>query len=242
VNPAGDRPGREQALALLILPVIVLAIIFTGVIWLENAAPRGDPDLELRVDGLPIPALGGEPTRCVRSSATEDRVGDVRARVLDGDRITSALVYECPSAFEGRELMYVGEVVGHLLEREGGAWVQVNDDDYALRTGPLPSHETFQGPNSSLAVWLPAPLTADLTGFGGPGRRGDVVQLTGTIVRTDQEDGGGLTFRATQLRVLAPSVALEPALHVPQAIAALLASLVGGAAAMGLHRFRRRTR
>lgn len=235
------RPRREQALAVLILPVVMFAVIFTGVIVLEHHAPRNEAAPELAIEGLPLPALGGEPTRCIRGTS-DDRVGEVRAEVLPGSRVTSELVTACPAAFEGLELTYVGELVGHLLRRDGGAWVQVNDDEYALRTGPLPTHEEHSGTNTFLTVWLPDELTEDVTGLGGPGRRGDVVQLTGTVVRTDPEDGGGLTFRARRLEVLAASVEVSPPIHVPQAVAAGLLTLLAAVIGVGLRRSRRESR
>lgn len=234
------RPRRDQALAVLIVPVVVLAAIFTAVIALERAAPRAEP-ADMRIDDLDLPVLGGEPTRCIRGTA-EDRVAEVRAQITPGSRITSELVNACPAAFEGLGLTYVGEVIGHYLERDDGGWVQVNDDDYALRTGPLPAQDSFRGTNSSLAVWLPHDLAERLSGFGGPGRRGDVVELTGAVVRTDPTDGGGLTFRASDLRVLAPSVTVEQPLHVPQAIVAGVLSVVALGVALGLRRSRRDSR
>jgi hypothetical protein len=241
VNLARSRPRREHAIAVLIVPIVIIAVIFGVVIVLDNAAPRTEPNPTMMVEGLAVPALGGEPTRCIRGTS-EDRVLEVRGQVVEGARITSALVNACPAAFEDIELTYVGEVVGHFLERGGGGWVQVNDDEYALRSGPLPSHDRFGGTNSSLAVWLPAELAAELTGFGGPGRRGDVVELAGSVVRTDPEDGGGLTFRAQSMRVLAPSVTFETPLHVPQAIASVVLALLALAVGLGLRRSRRRTR
>lgn len=241
MNPARDRPRREHALAVLILPVVMLAVVFAGVIALDETAPTREPAPEMLVKSLPTPVLGGEPTRCIRGTS-DDRVGEVRGQIIEGSRVTSALVNACPAAFEGLELTYVGEVVGHFLEREGGGWIQVNDDEYALRSGPLPTHDAFAGTNSSLAVWLPAEFVVDLTGFGGPGRRGDVVELVGEVVRTDPTDGGGLTFRARQMRILAPSAAFTRPVHVPQAIAAAVMSVIALALGVGLRRARRGSR
>lgn len=241
MNPARDRPRREHALAVLILPVVMLAAIFAGVIALDQTAPTRSPAPEMMVKSLPAPVLGGEPTRCIRGTS-DDRVAQVRGQLIPGSRITSALVTACPAAFEDLELTYVGEVVGHFLERDGGGWVQVNDDEYALRSGPLPTHDAFAGHNSSLAVWLPAELAIELTGFGNANRRGDVVELLGTVVRTDPTDGGGLTFRASDMRILAPSTALTRPIHVPQAIAATIMSVVALTIGVGLRRSRRRAR
>ena len=43
--------------------------------------------------------------------------------------------------------------------------------------------------------------------------RGHVVEVVADVRRADPEDGGGLTLRATELRVLAEDVPVEPPVH-----------------------------
>jgi hypothetical protein len=131
-------------------------------------------------------------------------------------RVTSAQVLGCPVAFDGRSVTFVGELVGDLLTRDGGAWVLVNDDDYALELGPLPSHRDRRGTNSGLSVWLPEGLHRQVTGLGGPGQRGDLVRIDGVVRRADRSDGGGLTLRADSLEVLSPAAPVEEPLNVAQ--------------------------
>jgi hypothetical protein len=85
-----------------------------------------------------------------------------------GRRVTSELVVSCPTRFDGHQVTYVGEAVGDLLVRDGGAWVLVKGDDYALEVGPLPGHRDRRGTNAGLSVWLPNPLSERLTGLGRP--------------------------------------------------------------------------
>jgi hypothetical protein len=149
-------------------------------------------------------------------------------------------VFLCPSAYDGMEVTYVGEVVGELLPRRGGAWAQVNDDDYALVTGPLVGHRERAGFNTGLSVWLEEPLADRITSPGRPALRGDVVLLRGTILRADPDDGGGITLRATELETLAPPLEIDPPLHVLQVVVAGVLSVLALIATVWARQVRRR--
>jgi hypothetical protein len=229
---------RERAAAtVLLLPTLVLAVLFAAAIVLERTAPQVD-NAEFLLEDLPPVTFDPEP------SCTRDRRLDLdderRSDVVPGGRVSSAGLVACPQAFDQASVTYVGEVVGHLMDRAEGAWVQVNDDAYALQHGPLPAHDVSAGVNSGVTVWLPTELHERLTGLGGPERRGDVVLVTGTVNRTDPADGGGMTIRAAELEILAESTPLEAETHVVQAGVAVLAAAAAGAATLWARRARNR--
>jgi hypothetical protein len=223
------RPPRPPAARLLLVPVAVLALVLAGLAALDRAAPRigQDPALDVLAE-LPPVAVPDDPG-CTRGG--HDRDDDVPARIAaavqPGQRVASGTVRSCPLAFDGMQVTYAGELVGDLLRRDGGAWALVNDDAYALEVGPLTAHRAYAGTNSGLTVWLPEQLLPRVSGLGRPGHRGDVVVLEGTVVRTDPDDGGGLTLRAIDLEVVAPAVAVDEPLHVPQLVAAVVLSAIG---------------
>jgi hypothetical protein len=137
-------------------------------------------------------------------------------------RVTSSQVIECPEVFDGHVVTYIGEVIGDVIRRDGGAWVLMNDDAYALEVGPLSSHGEHRGYNSGLSVWLDADL-ADLADQpGGPAWRGDVLLVRGVVHRTDAADGGGLTLRASSGEVLSEARPLDVPLHRGQAVVAVV--------------------
>lgn len=207
----------------MIVPLTALAIIIAGVVALEAAAPVAEP-VDRVVQGLP--PLGVVDERPCRRVVDDQTIIDIRESFTPGERVTSSQVFRCPAAFDGLEVTYAGEAVGDVLERRGGAWVQVNDDAYALETGPLIDHRQRSGFNTGLSVWLPDGLHERIEGVGDADRRGDVILIRGILDRTDPDDGGGLTVRATELEVLAPSTEIEAPLHTLQAlIAGLLAVL-----------------
>lgn len=213
------RPAKR----LLIVPALLFAGIVATVIVVAGVAGRP-------VDPLPqldaLPPIAGDVEICDRGRRGTEVAAAPLAR--PGARVTSAMVVACPAAFDGLRVRYAGELVGDLLHRDGGAWVLVNDDEYALRYGPLPIHREYRGTNSGLSVWLPTELLGEVNGLGRPNQRGDVVVLDGHIRRTDPDDGGGLTLRADKLQVLQPAHAVEAPFDRPQAILAG-ASLIAAA-------------
>jgi hypothetical protein len=199
-----NRPDRRPLKRLLIIPALLVIALVTGIQSFQTLtrpdADTGQP-LEVGKTILPGPT---EIDTCARGGDQPDG-SDLGLPTPGEGRVTAEQVTACPEAFDGRRVTYVGELVGDLLHREEGAWVLVNDDDYALEVGPLPAHADLRGTNSGLAVWLPDDLLDDITGLGRPNQRGDLVELTGAIARTDPADGGGLTLRADRMTVLSPS-------------------------------------
>jgi len=216
---------------LLLIPGILLVTLFIALqAFHTGTAPAVDvgPSSALRSE---LPPLVDVAPRCQRDRTGLDVDGAVVGPLdLPPDhRVSSAQLLGCPAAFDGRRVTFVGELIGDLLGRDGGAWVLVNDDDYALEVGPLPAHRDRRGINSGMSVWLPDRLQVGITGLGGPGQRGDLVRIEGVIRRTDPSDGGGMTLRAETLEVLAPSAPVEEPLNVAQVwlAAAALALALG---------------
>jgi hypothetical protein len=227
-TPRGPRRHHPPAARLLLVPLLLVVVVLAGLELLARTAPHDPPTRDQDLTPLLAPVAVPDDPGCTRAGHDPD--DDVPARMASSvgpdQRVASATVRSCPLAFDGLQLRYAGELVGDLLRREGGAWVLVNDDAYALEVGPLTTHRDGRGTNSGLTVWLPDDLVELVTGLGRPGHRGDVVELTGTVVRTDPTDGGGLTLRATAMDVLAPAVPVTEPLHVPQLVAALALCLL----------------
>lgn len=203
----------------LVVSVLLVVAIGALVGWLRATAPGSPTDTSV-TDAVPA----GNALTCAE---LEDALPSVPLddQTVAG-RATSGAVLSCPFAFDGLLVTYVGEVVGDILQRDGGAWLLVNDDPYALEQGPLTAGDTPRGTNSGLTVWLPDPLTDLVDEPGEHGVRGDVVEVTGRVNRADPADGGGLTVRAEDARLLAEAVVLEEPVHWPQVgVAALLAVL-----------------
>jgi hypothetical protein len=220
--------------------VVVLGLLLALTTTLEQRSPRSAASAPAVVD-LPLP-LSDAPVRCTR---TDDRarLDELRDELREDGRLTSALATACPRLLDGRRVLYVGEVVGDILRREGGAWVQLNDDAYALEVGPMGAHRERRGFSTGLAVWLPDGLHEDLGAPGRHGRRGAIVQVEGVFLRADPADGGGMGVRADTATVITPPVAIEEPLDRPLIIAASAAALAALASgAWARQRARRRER
>ena len=210
-------------------PLLAVVVLLGMLLAMTSALARSAPVAPVSaraipvLSNLPAPVLD-EPVRCSR---TDERAGidELRREVRSEGRLTSAIVHACPRLLDGRDVVYIGEVVGDVLRRPGGAWVLVNDDAYALEVGPLGPHREQRGFNTGLAVWLPDGQHEQLGAPGRHGRRGDVVRIEGVLLRADPADGGGITVRAAKLEVLAPSASVTEPMNVPLVIASLAAAL-----------------
>jgi hypothetical protein len=233
------RPPRRRTHTrwLMIGAVLGLAVIISGVYALEAAQPQVDaPGLDIP----DVPPLALQSTR----SCTPAEADAVRAEVVaafdPGGRISSTQVYACPRAYDELEVVFVGEAIGEVLERRGGAWLQVNDDAYALEVGPVVGHRQLRGFNTGLSVWLPDGLHEQIETVGRPEVRGDVIAVHGTLLRADPDDGGGVTVRAERLEVLAPGITVEPPLHVLDVFVAVVLGVLAIASAIWARRVRTR--
>jgi hypothetical protein len=216
MSDAAAQAARRTRWPLLAIAAVLLGLL-AATVALERAAPRQASSAPA-VGELPPPVLP-EPVRCTRSDS-DDRILEIAQDLRPDGRVTSAIVVACPRLLDGRDVVHVGEVVGDVLRRSGGAWVLVTDDAYALEVGPLGAHREQRGFNSGLSVWLPEGLHEQLGRPGRFGRRGDIVLLEGVLLRADPADGGGITLRASTLEVISPSVDVEEPLTAALAVAA----------------------
>lgn len=214
------RRGRTRWL--LTFPTLGLAAVALAVVALELAAPEVDPT-DRRVDGVPV--LASEDERSCTRQAGEELANELRDAFPPEGRVSSTQAYLCPSAYDGLTVTFVGEVVGEILPRQGGAWAQVNDDAYALEHGPLIAHRERAGFNAGMSVWLPDGFHERIDGVGRFERRGDVILIRGTLHQADPLDGGGLTIRAEEMEILAASTEVRDPIHVPQLVTAVALAL-----------------
>lgn len=204
----------------------VLVLIAAAVQWAWLSAP--ETPLEVVPAGAEDPESVEARTLTCERTLPDTPTTDIE-RVEPVGRVSSAAVNACPDVFDGLVVDYIGEVVGDVLARPDGAWVLVNDDDYALETGPLSGHTQFRGANSGLAVWLPVGQADLVDEPGDATRRGDVIRVSAIVNRTDPLDGGGLTLRALDTEVLVEAQYLETPVNRVQAGLAVLFTLVAAA-------------
>lgn len=196
-RPAGQVTLVQSLAGAVLIVVVLLGIVATCGWLLIDAevvptlpAPGDDDSAQLTVDDDECPAPETAASTAVIA-------------------VTSSLLIECPNFFDGRTVTYTGEAVGAVLRRTRFAWVQLNDDPYALAAGPLPEHRTALGGNSGMAVAVPLELAARLGPVGGFERQGPLVAVVGEFHRTDPADGGAPTIHAEQVEITRESRAFS---------------------------------
>lgn len=205
---------------------LILALaVGEGIHQLRLAAPS--TELEFITPGSRSPDDPTDPAITCRRRTSGVPTTPEGATVSLPDRpVRSSEIVNCPDVFDGHTVEYIGEVIGDVLRRDGGAWLLVNDDAYALESGPLPAHRDYHGTNTGLTVWVGTEIADAIEVTGGPGRRGDVFRFRGQILRVDPEDGGGLTLRARDGELISPGTDVPLRTHGAQTAVAIVAAAV----------------
>lgn len=201
--PSVSTSPHHRPIPRLIVAVWALALtaLFGGVIVLGEVLrhPYDVPD-DLAEEQLP----GADPRdelECPDPEPREGRVRDSGASPAAPVRVSSNNLFDCPEAYDDRTVVYRGEVVGALLQRDIGVWAQLNDDVYADVVGPLPAHRDYRGGNAGVGVLLPPAAIDQVSFIGGPQTRGDVLEVRGTFHRVD-ETGEVAVIRADSAQLM----------------------------------------
>lgn len=87
--------------------------------------------------------------------------------------------------YDGKLVVYTGEVIGDVMLRGEFAWVNINDGDNAL------------------GVWMDASLAREIKFTGNYKSRGDSLEISGIFHRICLEHGGDMDIHAKSLRKIA---------------------------------------
>jgi hypothetical protein len=140
--------------------------------------------------------------------------------------VTSDQLIECPHTYDRQIVHYRGEAVRAVLRRGDRAWVQLNDDPYALDLGPLPAHRTTVGGNSGIPVSIPVALADQITHVGDARHYGDILDISGIYRRADPADDGGPTIQAHTASIHQPGQPVPRPASRPRLIVAIAVALL----------------
>ncbi len=84
--------------------------------------------------------------------------------------------------YDGKSIIYSGEVIGDVMSRGEFAWANINDGDNAI------------------GVWMGAALAKEINFTGDYKTRGDVLEIRAEFHRACAEHGGDLDIHAQTLR------------------------------------------
>jgi hypothetical protein len=96
--------------------------------------------------------------------------------------LTSSELINNAKGYDGRIVVYKGEVIGDLMKRGDFAWANVNDGINAI------------------GIWLPVSLSQEIIYTGSYKAKGDIIEVSGVFNRACSEHGGDLDIHAQTLR------------------------------------------
>lgn len=98
--------------------------------------------------------------------------------------INSAELINNAQDYDGKKIIFEGEIIGDVMSRGNFAWINVNQADNAI------------------GIWLTKALCSQIKFCGGYNKKGDWVKIEGVFNRACYEHGGDLDIHAVKLTVL----------------------------------------
>jgi len=96
--------------------------------------------------------------------------------------VSSTELINSAKLYDGKTVVYEGEVIGDIMARGRYAWVNLNDGQNAI------------------GIWMPEALTKDIRLTGSYKSRGDWIEVTGVFHRACADHGGDLDIHAQAIR------------------------------------------
>jgi hypothetical protein len=86
--------------------------------------------------------------------------------------------------YDGQEITIEGEAIGEVLERDGYAWVNINDGGNAI------------------GIWMTLDDAEKIKFFGDYKNRGDVIRVTGVFSRDCSQHGGDIDIHCSRFETV----------------------------------------
>jgi hypothetical protein len=110
--------------------------------------------------------------------------------------ISSTELINNAKLYDGKTVVYVGEVIGEIMVRGEYAWINVNDG------------------KSAIGIWLPKALTKNIVSVGNYKSSGDWVEIVGVFQRACPQHGGDLDIHAQALRKISAGKTIAERLDI----------------------------
>lgn len=235
LSAGGSSPYRRRPVPVrwVFLGLLLAAVALVGVVTLAEALrPPFRAEEEVPHGGGQLTSDPREEVECTVPRPREDRPRQPDRAVgqaMPAVDVSSTALLDCPQTFDGLRVRLQGEVVGGVLDRDDGAWLQLNDGAYADTVGPLPSHRLYVGSNSGIGVFVPDTLAEEISVIGGPRTRGDVLTVSGVFHRVDDASAEVAVVRARTGEVLEPGGPLQEPVLWGRAVAGGVLAVLAGA-------------
>ena len=107
------------------------------------------------------------------------------------ETVSSTELINNAKQYDGKVVLYKGEVIGDIMIRKGFAWVNINDGVNAI------------------GIWSNKDLVKDIVYTGNYKSRGDVVKVKGIFHRACLEHGGDLDIHIDELRKITSGMVIR---------------------------------
>ena len=97
--------------------------------------------------------------------------------------------------YDGKPVIYEGEVIGDIMKRGDHVWLHVNDGYIAI------------------GIWVPKNLTQNISYAGDYQKKGDIVEVSGMFHRSCLEHGGDLDIHAHTIKIITPGTTVTPTIN-----------------------------
>jgi hypothetical protein len=129
---------------------------------------------------------------------------------------------EQANEWDGKRVMFQGEVVGAAMRRGPLTWLHVNDDPYAVQQAG--SRRNLVGYNSGQAIRIPSSLTTGIESFGAHQQQGDIVRVEGVFLAADPRAGGDMLIDADSLSIVSSGRADQREVSTSESLALMILS------------------
>lgn len=137
--------------------------------------------------------------------------------------ISSTELIEHSKKYDGKMVVYRGEVIGDVMVRGNFAWLNVHDGKNAL------------------GVWAEASQVEDIEFVGGYKAKGDILEVKGIFNRACSEHGGDMDIHAQVIRLIRKGYKKNHPIEQGKLIAAVLLAVIS-AGLFTLERYLKRKR
>lgn len=115
-----------------------------------------------------------------------------------------ASLIEQAKFLNGQEIVFQGEVIGDIMQRQDHYWINV------LNNG------------TAIGVWITAEQRSMISFVGRYGTKGDMISVMGVFSQACAEHGGDLDIHADSLAVVDHGYMIQEKLNIPHLIAAVI--------------------
>jgi hypothetical protein len=151
--------------------------------------------------------------------------------------VGSITLIENSDFYDGHTITYRGEVIGDVMVRGDGVWVNVNDDAYSRQGRGF----RLAGYNQGQSVLLPPGSEKKIKQAGNYVWRGDIIEVTGVFHKASADDGGEMMIEARSVKLIKRAFRLDHFVVVHKIVIAVILLLIAEAVLLLSRRFGART-